>query len=145
MKTATHYVDGEKFKLRSLSVRQMLAIQDSQEDQDTALGRFRKLNDAKSAHNEDPENNPALTDEETAEWKSNKDAEIRELARLVRMSMAKYHPDYAIVNDPNEDRERTNKLFDEMDIADLEAISDFAMSGNRNSLTLTPEEDEASE
>lgn len=136
MKTATYQIDEDnEFKLRSLSIRQILAVQERQDNPSPELVRYRKLAAKAEAHENDPQNNPALTGEEQKEQSSLRDAELREMAYLCRLSLSRYHKEeYGITNDPNEDRKRTDALFDIADMDDMDRISRFAMSGDKNVL-----------
>jgi hypothetical protein len=119
-KLITKLADEKDYTFCTLTRRQVSVVQKQQRN---------------SPHSKEMKKLQAKADEDKlTEKEEDRLEELHELEEniildMIRMSLSKKHPEFAIVEDAKENAKRNEQLQDLIDMRDLQIISDFAISG----------------
>lgn len=122
--------DGEKYSFSTLTRLQVKAVRSLERDVKTL--EQKKLYDELNEKLEEGE----ITQEEMEKLDELDNNQFNQILNVVRMSMSKFHKEFAPTDDPEKDKHIIEKLDEIIDLRDMSRIASFAVTGT------IPKEDE---
>jgi len=127
-------LDDQKYKFSTLSRRQIAAF----------LNQGKSASTKKMVELERKMETEGLNESELEEFEKCQEEAMSMTDQVIRQSISKDHPEFAITNDPEIEKQRNEALSDLIDVRDTQTIMQFAMKGvviREKQQELEPEKD----